>query len=100
MLFRSLRLQVATVTNAQSVAGGSIHSLADCGWSETAVTFNNQPVITQPAIATLGAVAQGQGVEFDVTSAIPGDGTYCFAIDSLSTDGVDYNSREATTGKP
>jgi hypothetical protein len=38
---------------------------------------------------------QNQVVNFDVTSLVPGNGTYCFAITSTSDDGVDYNSREA-----
>jgi len=45
-------------------------------------------------------VAQGQTVDFDVTSAIPGDGVYCFALDTASTDGVDYNSREGSLARP
>src|SRR5213079_2446369 len=45
-------------------------------------------------LATLGAVAIGQVADFDVTSAIPGDGVYCFAIDTTSTDSAIYNSRE------
>jgi len=95
-----VRLQVAKVTNAQSVTGGRIHAIADCGWNERTVTWNTQPLIDGPALATLGAVAQGQTVDFDVTSAIPGDGVYCFALDTLSTDSALYNSREATAGKP
>jgi len=39
-------------------------------------------------------------VSFDLPGAITGDGTYCFAIDTQSTDGVDYTSREAGSGKP
>jgi len=35
-----------------------------------------------------------------VTSAIPGDGTYCFAIDTVSTDSALYNSREGTGTRP
>jgi len=92
-----LRLKVASTSNAQSVTGGSIHRITNCGWSETGVTFNNRPVIDGATLQTLGAVALGQQVEFDVSSQIAGDGVYCFAIDSASTDGVDYNSRQATT---
>src|SRR5207245_4871544 len=95
-----LRLQVATVTNAQSVSGGRLHPLTDCGWNELTMTWNTQPPIDGAVLATTGAVAQGQVVDFDVTSAIPGDGVYCFALDTLSTDSALYSSREATAGKP
>src|SRR2546427_821486 len=95
-----LRLQVATVTNAQSVTGGRLHPLTDCGWNELTMTWNTQPPIDGAVLATAGAVAQGQVVDFDVTSAIPGDGVYCFALDTLSTDSALYSSREATAGTP
>jgi len=95
-----LQLQVAKTTNAQSISGGSLHAITGCGWDEHTVTWNTQPAIDGPALATLGAVAQGQTVDFDVTSAIPGDGVYCFALDTASTDGVDYNSREGSLARP
>src|SRR5439155_408929 len=95
-----LRLQVAKVTNAQSVTGGRLHPISDCTWNERTVTWSTQPLIDGPALVTLGAVAQGQTVDFDVSSIITGDGAYCFALDTLSTDSVLYSSREATAGKP
>jgi len=95
-----LKLQVANATNANSVTGGSIHAITSCGWSETTMTWNTQPPIDGPALMTLGAVAIGQVADFDVTSAIPGDGTYCFAIDTASTDSVIYNSREGSLARP
>ena len=88
------------MTNAGSVSGGSIHPITNCTWDEHTITWNTQPAIDGPALATLGAVATGQLVDFDVTSAIPGDGVYCFALDTSSTDGVDYNSREGTGQHP
>ena len=95
-----LQLQVASVTNSGSVTGGSIHKITDCSWGETTVTWNTAPAIDGPILATAGAVATGQIVDFDVTSAIPGDGTYCFAMDTTSTDSAIYNSREGTGIKP
>src|SRR5207249_858433 len=95
-----LQLQVASATNAQSVAGGSLHAITGCSWDERTVTWNTQPAIDGPALVTLGAVAQGQTVDFDVTAAIPGDGTYCFALDTSSTDSAIYNSREGSQQRP
>jgi len=45
-------------------------------------------------------VATGQIADFDVTPAIPGDGVYCFAIDTTSTDSAIYNSREGSLPHP
>ncbi len=95
-----LNLKVGSTSNAQSVTGGRIRRITNCGWGETTTNFNNQPALDGAVIQTLGAVAMNQNVSFNVTSGIPGDGTFCFAIDSASTDGVDYNSLQASTGKP
>ena len=95
-----LKLQVSSATNANSVTGGSIHAITNCSWSETAMTWNTQPAIDGPALATLGAVAIGQVADFDVTAAIPGDGVYCFAVDTASTDSAIYNSRESSAVRP
>src|SRR5437867_4326022 len=72
-----LQLQVANVTNAQSVPGGVLHAITGCSWDERTVTWSTQPAIDVPVLAVLGAVAQGQTVDFDVTPAIAGDGVYC-----------------------
>ena len=39
-------------------------------------------------------------VELDVTTAITGDGTYSFAMDSNSNNGADYRSREDVVNPP
>src|SRR5207244_12490011 len=95
-----LQLQVAKAANAQSVTGGFLHPISNCSWSESTVTWNTQPAIDGPALAMLGAVAIGQVADFDVTGAIPGDGVYCFAIDTASTDSAIYNSREGSGVPP
>jgi myo-inositol-hexaphosphate 3-phosphohydrolase len=95
-----LRLQVGSESRSQSVSGGRAHSLTACGWDEGALTWETRPAIDGPVLDTLGAVARGQVVELDVTAAIPGDGVFCLALDSLSDDGVDYRSREAAAGGP
>src|SRR5207253_4409351 len=94
-----LHLQVASATGSNSNSGGQMHAVSDCSWGEKTITWNNQPAMG-PVLSTAGKCALKQPVEFDVTSAIHGDGVYCFALDSTSTDNVNYNSREATTGKP
>ena len=95
-----LRLQVSSTSNSQSVTGGRIHAIASCAWDERTVTAKTQPRIDGPVLATLGAVALGERVEFDVTPAVSGDGLFCFALESPSADGVRYNSREAGAGGP
>ena len=97
-----LRLHAASSSGADSDSKGRAHA-ASCAWTESTLSGTTQP---QPAIdsailsAPAGTVAQGELVEFDVTGVVTGDGTYCVAIDTTSSDGVDYNSREASSGKP
>src|SRR5437763_1748790 len=95
-----LKLQVANVTNSGSVTGGTIHAITNSSRHEHTMTWNTQPAIDGPALATLGACATGQVVDFDVSPAIPGDGVYCFAIDTTSTDSAIYNSREGSGVPP
>ena len=95
-----LHLTVGSSSGAASDSGGSIHQITDNGWSEATTNYDNRPAIDGPALATLGAVAVNQVVDFDVTAAVTGDGTYNFALDTLSTDGVQYRSRDASTGRP
>lgn len=66
------------------------------------MTWNTRPVIDGAPGPEVGPVDLGQTVDFDVTQTIAagGDGLYCFAITSTSSDGVDYYSREAFAGGP
>ena len=95
---QSARLRLEVV-NASGF-GGSIYSISDNSWGEGTVTFDTRPVIDGPALAALGKVAVGDIVELDVTAAIPGNGTYSFAMDSNNSNGADYRSREAVTNPP
>ena len=73
-------------------SGGTIHRITDDAWDEATLTYDTRPAIDGPALSTLGPVATGDIVEFDLGTAITADGTYSFAIDSASPDGVSYKS--------
>jgi hypothetical protein len=97
---RSARLHL-TATSASAAAsdsGGMLHVIGG-GWSE-ATTFVTRPAITSPAIASQGAIAPNDVVDFDVSSAVSGNGTYDFALDTASTNAAEYRSREASSGRP
>jgi hypothetical protein len=74
--------------------GGSVYLIGTNSWTETGITWNNAPTISGTALSTLGTVATGTWVEFDLKSAITGNGTYSFAISGGNSDGVKYASRE------
>jgi hypothetical protein len=98
-----LRLQAASSSGALSERKGIAH-VASCDWTEATLSGTTVPqptidaaVLSEPP----GAITQpGQVVDFDVTGAVPGDGTYCIAIEGPVSNGTDYNSREASSGNP
>src|SRR3989454_5568955 len=95
-----LRLTVGSERHAASRAGGSVHLVTDNGWTEAATTYNARPRVDGPVLAQQGAVTMNQAVDFDVTTAVVGDGTYSFALESSARDAVWYQSRQARSGRP
>ena len=85
-----LRLLVAD----SSPDGGRIHTVANT-WTETGITWNNAPVISGTALSSVGAVTIGTWIEFDVSAAVTGNGTYSFGILNNSSDSALYASRES-----
>jgi len=78
--------------------GGEIHRLADSTWSETGINWNNAPPADATILASLGKVVAGTWYEVDVTALILGDGTYSFKMNSTSSDGAYYATKEGTSG--
>ncbi|TMA99974.1 MAG: DNRLRE domain-containing protein [Deltaproteobacteria bacterium] len=95
-----LRLTVAPGRRAASSAGGRVHLVTDNGWTEAGTTYHTRPPVDGPVLAQQGAVGVKQTVDFDVTAAVVGDGTYSFALESPARDAVWYRSRQARSGRP
>jgi len=95
-----LRLHVDDVAGAESTNGGTYRLMSDTGWSETGVTYNNQPAIDGATLGTLGSVARNTWVEIDVTGAITAGGLISIGGTSASKNGADYDSREAGAFAP
>jgi hypothetical protein len=52
-------------------------------------------------LGTIGPVVSGAWYEIDVKSVITADGPYAFALESPSTNGADYVSRQgAAANRP
>lgn len=81
-----------------SAFGGEFHSVPDTTWSEGTVNWNNSPTADAGSFATLGSVAAGRWYEVDVTSLVTGDGIFSFSVNSTSTNGAYYSSREGASG--
>jgi hypothetical protein len=93
-----IRLAVTSTSNQ----GGSMFSVSNnllgtaTPWSESDLTFNNAPEISGSPLSSLARVEIGQTVEFDVTPAIAGNGTFSFGLNSTSNDAAIYSSKEGT----
>nr|NIR47425.1 DNRLRE domain-containing protein [candidate division KSB1 bacterium]NIR69995.1 DNRLRE domain-containing protein [candidate division KSB1 bacterium]NIS23018.1 DNRLRE domain-containing protein [candidate division KSB1 bacterium]NIT69876.1 DNRLRE domain-containing protein [candidate division KSB1 bacterium]NIU23525.1 DNRLRE domain-containing protein [candidate division KSB1 bacterium] len=80
--------------------GGSVYSVSNSyegtatPWDEEGLIWANRPPLPASPLSSVGAVSFGQAAEFDVTTAIVGDGIYSFAVKNNSTDLANYSSKE------
>ncbi len=91
-----LRLNVSDA----STDGGAIYLVSNnykssaTPWIESGLNWNNAPGVSGAVLSAVGAVSAGQWVEFDVTPAIVGNGTYSFGLKNNVSDIVYYRSKE------
>jgi F5/8 type C domain-containing protein/calcineurin-like phosphoesterase family protein/glycosyl hydrolase family 99 len=79
---------------------GPTVQLAANTWDENKVTWANRPSLTGNGIEDKGALDTGTWVQYDVTSLITGNGTYTFAFENASRDGISFGSREDNARLP
>jgi hypothetical protein len=87
-----LRLYVTSGTTN----GPAVYS-ADNNWSEYELTWANRPARGATASDDKGALNSGTWSEFNVTPLVATFGLQSFALVGVSTDGVDFASRDNTT---
>jgi hypothetical protein len=95
----TLRVYVPAGTSTSTANGPALYSVTN-SWTETGITWNNRPARTSGIIDNKVALPADAWVEYNVTGFVTANGTYSFALIPESSDGVDFNSREATTNKP
>ncbi len=82
--------------------GGSLYRVSNyfpattTAWTEETLTWQNAPVIGGTPLGSAASVDTDDWVEFDVTTAIRGDGTYSFGLQNASTNNVEYSSKEGS----
>ncbi|HYM81864.1 MAG TPA: IPT/TIG domain-containing protein, partial [Candidatus Limnocylindria bacterium] len=91
----------------ESPDGGAVYLVSNnfqtggVPWTESGLTWANAPTIGGTALTPNQAVAANTWEEYDITSAITGDGTYSFGLkNNNNTNSAFYNSKEATTNQP
>jgi chitodextrinase len=87
----TLRLWVTSVT----ADGPAVYTTAST-WSESTITWANRTTRVGTGVDDKGSIPTGAWVDFNVTSLVPGNGDYNFVLAGTSTDGIDFQSREAT----
>jgi hypothetical protein len=91
-----LLLTVGTTGSDASAKGGSVHTTGG-GWSEGTVTWATAPAAATATLgAPLGAVAVNTTYSVDVTAGVTGDGAVNLRVNSTSSDGARYFSREGS----
>jgi endonuclease/exonuclease/phosphatase family metal-dependent hydrolase len=96
-----------TVDRAAASASRTISvQLVSKSWSESRLTWDNQPGVVGPvaSVTVTGALVAGQVIEVDVQALMQlvstGTPWYGFRIVSSSSSAVYFRSREATSGTP
>lgn len=84
-----------------SVDGPALYTTSS-SWTETGITWRNRPARSGGALADVAVVRAGDWLEYDVTAAVRGSGTFNFVLASSSTDGTSMHSRQSasTTLRP
>ena len=77
-----------------SADGPTVYSTGN-SWTETGVTWNNRPARTGSALADAAHVDAMTWLQYDVTRAVSGDGTYSFNLATTSSDSTGMYARES-----
>jgi hypothetical protein len=93
----SARLRVYATSGSSTKP--SVHGTSNA-WSEGGITWSNRPARTGSIATGQGPVAVNTWLEFDVTAAVSGNGTYSFVLLTPTGDGVNMASREASSSRP
>jgi len=98
-----LRLQVTDGPSDGGDNGGSVFLAANTlpgsstPWTESVLTSGDAPNVSGSALSTAGAVTPLEFVDFDVTSAVAGNGTFSFCIVGNSPNQVKYFTKEGAS---
>ena len=97
-------LRVYASSASKCALGVDVFRAANDTWSETTISWNNQPGPTGPVLANLAWTTKNSYQAFQVTSAVSGSGPVSFLLRHAPgcsvTSGVPLTSREAGSNQP
>jgi uncharacterized protein YkwD len=96
----TLRLFVADGTAGGGYVYRSSNDFSTGGaWTEGALNWGNQPTVSGAPLSSFGTLPAGPGRDFDVTSAVTGNGTVSLLVRTLTADQAEFGSHEATVAE-
>ena len=100
---RTVQSAVLQLRSAGSGSTGTqnVKLVANDSWTETGVTYNNKPALGTSILGTLGPTTTNTNYNISLNAtALLGElgGDLSLGMDSSSSDGVDLNSKEASSG--
>jgi hypothetical protein len=97
-----VRLYVTNASNQDSALYlvGNTYKDTATPWTELGLNWNNAPAIGATPLSSASTTPANSWVEFDVTAALNGNGTYSFGIRTPATNDVRYSSKEAASNRP
>ena len=85
--------------NSSHSQGYDVREVADNGWGEDAITYDNAPAVGS-VVASSGSFSAGAWTEVDVTALVSGNGTVGLAFTTGSSTGMNLASRETGATAP
>jgi cellulose 1,4-beta-cellobiosidase len=97
---QSATLRIWT-TSAQSV-GFDVYGVSDSSWTETGLTYANQPSasISATKLGSSGAATAGAWTTIDITGLVTGAAVYSVVLKTTSATALAMSSREDTVHPP
>lgn len=66
----------------------------DTDWSESGITWEDRPEIIGDPLGSAEEITEGSWIDIDVSEAVTGNGSYAFALEPRSDDGIGFVSRD------
>jgi acid phosphatase type 7 len=85
-------LRMYATTNGSG--NGPAVYVTDTAWEEAEITWNNRPSHAAAALGNHDRITEETWVDYDVTAAVSGNGTFSFVLAADSSDAVTFSSRQ------
>ena len=85
-------LRIYATTNG-SGDGPAVYA-TETAWEEAGITWNNRPALMTEELDNQDRINEAGWVEYDVSAAVTGNGTFSFVLAADSSDAATFSSRE------